>query len=66
MTARAIEKRWIVNDVTDLQGHPKLGSSREGFAIELIIGALETRNTYFWATRAGAELDLLLMARQCH
>ena len=27
------------------------------------IGALETRNTYFLATHAGAELDLLIMAR---
>jgi len=52
--------------LADLQGHPKLSSSREGFAIEQIIGTLETRNAYFWATHAGAELDLLLMARQCH
>lgn len=47
----------------DLQGHPKLGSSWEGFAIEQIICALETRDTYFWATHAGAELDLLIMAQ---
>ena len=47
----------------DLQGHPKLGSSWEGFAIEQIICALETRDTYFWATHAGAELDLLVMAQ---
>jgi predicted AAA+ superfamily ATPase len=49
--------------LTDLQGHPKLGSSWEGFAIEQIICALETRDTYFWATHAGAELDLLVMAQ---
>ena len=49
--------------IADLQGHPKLGLSWEGFAIEQIIGALETRNTYFWATHAGAELDLLVMAK---
>jgi len=47
----------------DLQGHPKLGSSWEGFAIEQIICALETRDTYFWATHAGAELNLLIMAQ---
>ena len=47
----------------DLQGHPKLGSSWEGFTIEQIICALETRDTYFWATHAGAELDLLIMAQ---
>lgn len=32
--------------LADLQGHPKLGSSWEGFAIEQIICALETRDTY--------------------
>jgi predicted AAA+ superfamily ATPase len=47
----------------ELQGHPKLGSSWEGFALEQIIGALETRDAYFWATHAGAELDLLTMVR---
>jgi len=49
--------------LADLQGHPKLGSSWEGFAIEQIICTLETRDTYFWATHAGAELDLLVMAQ---
>jgi predicted AAA+ superfamily ATPase len=47
----------------DLQGHPKLGSSWEGFALEHVINALETRDAYFWATHAGAELDLLVMVR---
>jgi predicted AAA+ superfamily ATPase len=47
----------------DLQGHPKIGASWEGFAIEHIIGALETRDAYFWATHAGAELDLLVMVK---
>ena len=44
----------------DLQGHPKLGSSWEGFALEHVIGVLNTRDAYFWATHAGAELDLLV------
>jgi len=47
--------------LADLQGHPKLGSSWEGFSLEYIIGVLESRNVYFWATHAGAELDLLVM-----
>jgi hypothetical protein len=47
----------------DLQGHPKLGASWEGFALEHVIAAFETRDAYFWATHAGAELDLLVMAR---
>ena len=46
--------------LTDLQSHPKLGPSWEGFALEQVIGALESRDVYFWATHAGAELDLLV------
>ncbi len=43
-----------------LTGHPKVGASFEGFAIEQICAALSPRDPYFWATHAGAELDLLL------
>ena len=50
-----------LHSLADLQGHPKLGSSWEGFALEQVITMLETRDTYFWATHAGAELDLLVM-----
>ena len=44
----------------DVQSHPKLGASWEGFALEQVIGVLDTRDAYFWATHAGAELDLLV------
>ena len=43
----------------DVAGHPKVGASFEGFAIEQLLAALATGNVYFWATHAGAELDLL-------
>ena len=43
----------------ELAGHPKVGASFEGFAIEQLLAALATGNVYFWATHAGAELDLL-------
>ena len=45
----------------DLAGHPKVGASFEGFAIEQLLAALQTPNAYFWATHAGAELDLLVV-----
>ena len=45
-----------------LPGHPKVGASFEGFVVEQLIGALETQDAYFWATHAGAELDLLVFA----
>lgn len=47
--------------MADVQGHPKLGASWEGFALEQLLTLLDTRNTYFWATYSGAELDLLVM-----
>ena len=44
----------------DLAGHPKVGASFEGFAIEQLCTAFETSNACFWATHGGAELDLLV------
>ena len=43
-----------------LTGHPKVGASFEGFAIEQVCTALSVRDPCFWATHAGAELDLLV------
>jgi predicted AAA+ superfamily ATPase len=48
--------------LSELQSHPKLGASWEGFAIEQIIRLLDTRDAYFWATHGGAELDLVVHA----
>ena len=43
-----------------LLGHPKVGASFEGFAIEQILSILGSRSAYFWATHGGAELDLMI------
>jgi hypothetical protein len=43
----------------DLLGHPKLGASWEGFALEQVLSACAPREAYFWSTHSGAELDLL-------
>jgi predicted AAA+ superfamily ATPase len=47
----------------ELEGHPKVGASWEGFVIEQLICHLGARSEecYFWATHAGAELDLLIV-----
>lgn len=47
--------------LSTLQGHPKLGASWEGFALQELLSVLQTRDTYFWQTHAGAELDLLVL-----
>lgn len=46
-----------------LEGHPKVGASWEGFLLETVIARLGARadQCYFWATHAGAELDLLVV-----
>jgi predicted AAA+ superfamily ATPase len=44
----------------ELLSHPKAGSSWEGYAIEETIRRIQPDAAYFWATHAGAELDLLL------
>jgi len=45
----------------DLLAHPRLGASWEGFALENLLGMVDERHCYFWATQRGAELDLLVM-----
>jgi predicted AAA+ superfamily ATPase len=47
----------------DLEGHPKLGASWEGFVIDQIVQKLDVRpdETYHWRTHQGAELDLLIV-----
>jgi uncharacterized protein len=49
--------------LTDLEGHPKAGASWEGFVIGQVIRQLGARydECFFWATHAGAELDLLVV-----
>ncbi len=44
----------------DLESHPKLGASWEGFAIEQVLSITGDRDAYFWATHGGAELDLMV------
>lgn len=47
----------------DLEAHPKVGASWEGYAVEEVLKAYQPDDAYFWATHQGAELDLLLFKR---
>lgn len=49
--------------MNDLEAHPKLGASWEGFVVDQIIRQLraEPEECFFWATYAGVELDLLMI-----
>jgi hypothetical protein len=45
----------------ELSLHPRSGASWEGYVVEETIKAVVPDEVYFWATHAGAELDLLLI-----
>ena len=44
----------------DLEFHPKVGASWEGYAVEEVLKSFRPDEAYYWATHNGAELDLLL------
>ena len=50
-----------LKDFQALNGHPRVGASWEGFALEQTLNIIETRQIYFWATYSGAELDLFIL-----
>src|SRR5690606_37965775 len=51
-----------LKDRADVESHPRLGASWEGFVIAQIAARLDVRPNacHFWATHAGAGLDLLV------
>lgn len=51
-----------VSTHAELERHPKVGASWEGFIVENLIQALgvEDRQCYFWAAHSGAEIDLVV------
>ncbi len=55
----------LLNLVTlrDLEAHPKLGASWEGFLLGQVIQRLaaDPEECFFWGTHTGAELDLLVV-----
>jgi predicted AAA+ superfamily ATPase len=52
-----------LNDYRQLMGHPRLGASWEGFAVEQILNSFRPKGAYFWATHSGAEIDLFFLHR---
>jgi hypothetical protein len=53
-----------IETLEQLEGHPRAGASWEGFAIGEVVRQLGARpdQCFFWATHAGAELDLVVVA----
>ena len=50
-----------IGDAAALGRHPKSGASWEGFALDQALRIARPDEAYFWATHAGAELDLLMV-----
>jgi len=52
-----------VRTQAELDGHPKVGASWEGFVLNEVVRQLGAapEECFFWATHAGAELDLLVV-----
>jgi predicted AAA+ superfamily ATPase len=52
-----------LRDIGDLEGHPKVGASWEGFVLDQIVRIMgaDKEECFFWATHGGAELDLLIV-----
>jgi len=52
-----------IRDKDQLETHPKVGASWEGFALQETIRKLgaHAEECYFWGTHGGAELDLLVV-----
>jgi len=52
-----------IPDYHSLTGHPRLGASWEGFALEQVLQIIAPNEAYFWGTHSGAELDLLFFRK---
>lgn len=52
-----------LRDFHAITGHPQVGASWEGFAMEQIIRKTIPSQVYYWATYSGAELDMFVISR---
>ena len=50
-----------LNDHHAISGHPQVGASWEGFAIEQVLRIIRPSQAYYWATYSHAELDLFFI-----
>ena len=62
-TAACFTRSLNLESREDVEGHPKVGASWEGFVLREVVERLGARpeEIFFWATHAGAELDLLVV-----
>lgn len=53
-----------LNNKEELESHPKVGASWEGFALNTVLTqlAVPIEEAFFWSTYTGAEVDLVVMS----
>jgi uncharacterized protein len=44
----------------DVESHPRMGASWEGFALEQTLEITNADNAYYWSSHGGAEVDLMV------
>lgn len=54
---------YSIADMHSLWGHPRVGASWEGFALNQLMESVHLSQIYFWSTYSGAELDLLFLQK---
>jgi len=54
---------FTLPDLHSLNGHPRVGASWEGFALEQILRIVKPSEAFLWATHGGVELDLFFLYR---
>ena len=52
-----------LDDSRTIMGHPKVGASWEGFALEQVLSSLRPPEAYFWATYSGGEIDMIFESK---
>lgn len=56
-----LHKLLSLPDYHTLLGHPRIGASWEGFALEQTLLTVKPAQAFFWSTYSGAELDLFFL-----
>ncbi len=52
-----------IDSFIELSGHPQLGHSWEGYAMEQFIDLMNLEDVYYWGLHSGAEIDMVYQSK---
>lgn len=58
---RLLHALLMIRDFHELTGHPNVGASWEGFALEHVLHTLDVTDACFWSVHGGGEVDLFVL-----